>query len=340
MALTGLRLLLVRNCGKHQADTALPNRFVFQGSATGSDMTFFRWLMGQPILLLSLTALFWGGNAIAGKIAVGHVSPFLLTTFRWIVAMAIVGWFAIPHLRRDWPVIRKNFAFLVMLGAIGFAVFNNLMYSALNYTSAINVAIVQASMPLMVFVLNFLLFQMRATLLQVTGFILTLIGVALVASAGSLNTLLSLAFNHGDILMLVAIMTYGVYSVLLKNKPDIHWLSFITVLGTSALVTSLAFSAWEISRGTAIWPDQTGWAVILYTAVFPSILSQVFWMRGLEMIGSNRGGVFINIVPIVGSALAIVILGETLHPYHIIALVLVVGGVWLSQRKLRSGQKA
>jgi len=292
--------------------------------------------MGQPYLLLSLTALFWGGNAIAGKIAVGHISPFLLTTLRWVVAMAIVAWFARPHLRRDWPVISRNLPFLLMLGAIGFAVFNNLMYSALNHTSAINVAIVQASMPLMVFALNFMLFKLRTTWLQVLGFILTLIGVAIVASAGSFENLANLAFNHGDILMLIAIMTYGVYSVLLKNKPNIHWLSFITVLGTAALVTSLAFSAWEIVNQTIIWPDQTGWAVILYTAIFPSILSQVFWMRGLEMIGSNRGGVFINIVPVVGSALAILLLVETLHPYHIIALVLVIGGVWLSQRKTGS----
>jgi drug/metabolite transporter (DMT)-like permease len=298
-------------------------------------MTFFRWLMDRPYLLLSLTALFWGGNAIAGKIAVGHISPFLLTTLRWVVAVSLLAAFAGPHLRRDWPKIRKNFVFLFALGAIGFAVFNNLMYSALNYTSAINVAIVQASMPLIVFVLNFLLYRLRTTWLQVFGFALTLIGVTIVASAGSLEILLQLAFNHGDILMLIAIMTYGVYSVLLKNKPDIHWLSFISVLATSALFTSIFFALWEVGHGSAIWPDSTGWAVVLYTAIFPSILSQVFWIRGLEMIGSNRGGVFINIVPIVGSALAIVLLGETLHPYHLIALVLVVGGVWISQRKAR-----
>lgn len=299
-------------------------------------MSAFRWLFGQPYFLLTLTAFFWGGNAIAGKIAVGHISPFLLTTSRWFVAMALIYPFAINHLKRDWPKIKPRLPFLIALGAIGFCVFNNLMYLSLVYTSAINVAIVQASMPLIVFFLNFALFQLLATRLQIIGFLLTLIGVITVASAGNLETLTTLAFNIGDLLMLIAIMFYGVYSVFLKNKPDIHWLSFIAVLGTAAFVTSIAFSIWEYQTNTIIWPDTTGFLVVLYTAIFPSLLSQVFWMRGLEIIGSNRGGVFINIVPIVGSGLAILILGEQFRLYHAIALVLVIGGVWLSQRTVKT----
>ncbi len=298
-------------------------------------MSSFQLLLGRPYLLLLLTALFWGGNAVAGKLAVGHVSPFILTFIRWAVAMAIVYPFAIPHLKRDWPNIRKNLPFMVFLGVMGFAVFNNLMYSALVHTSAINVAIVQASMPLIVFFLNFLLYRILATGLQAFGFLLTLVGVVIVAARGNLETLMSLDFNYGDLLMLIAIMTYGTYSVLLKNKPVMHWLSFITVLGTSALFASMFFAGWEISQGTALWPDTQGWLVVIYTALFPSILSQVFWMRGLEMIGSNRGGVFINLVPIFGSVLAILILGEKFHLYHAFALVLVLGGVWLSQQRQR-----
>lgn len=297
-------------------------------------MSAFRWLFSQPYILLVLTAIFWGGNAIAGKLAVGHISPFMLTCIRWLVAMAIVYPFAIPHLKRDWPKIKNQFWFLVLLGSIGFTLFNNLMYSALVYTSAINVAIVQASMPLTVFVLNFILFKLRATKLQLVGFTLTLIGVLTVASRGNLGALLELEVNFGDLLMLTAIMAYGIYSVFLKNKPDIHWLSFITVLGTSALFTSSLFASYEVASGSVIWPDTRGWMVVIYTAVFPSILSQVFWMRGLELIGSNRGGIFINIVPVVGSILAILILNEQFHIYHAIALVLVIGGVWLAQKKV------
>lgn len=295
-------------------------------------MSVFRWLFSQPYMLLILTAMFWGGNAIAGKMAVGHISPFLLTSSRWFVAMALVYPFAIRHLKKDWPVIKPRLPFLLALGVIGFTLFNNMMYSSLVYTSAINVAIIQASMPLIIFLLNFILFRVLATRLQIVGFILTLIGVVIVASRGNLETLVTLAFNFGDLLMLIAIMTYGVYSVFLKNKPEMHWLSFIAVLGSAALVSSLLFSAWEYVTNTIIWPDSTGLMVILYTAVFPSILSQIFWMRGLELIGSNRGGVFINIVPIFGAGLAIVILGEQFHLYHALALILVIAGVWLSQK--------
>jgi drug/metabolite transporter (DMT)-like permease len=128
-------------------------------------------------------------------------------------------------------------------------------------------------------------------------------------------------------------MTYGAYSVLLKSKPEMHWLSFITVLGTAALITSSGFLAYEYHAGTLLFPDSQGWLVVLYTAIFPSILSQVFWMRGLEIIGSNRGGIFINIVPIFGSILAIVILQEQFYSFHGIAMILVIGGVLLSQKK-------
>jgi len=298
-------------------------------------MSAYRWLFNQPYVLLILTALFWGGNAVAGKLAVGHISPFMLTCLRWVVAMAIIYPFAIPHLRREWPVIRKNLVFLAALGAVGFTIFNNLMYTSLTFTSALNVAIIQASMPLSVFAFNFLLFGLRATALQMAGFALTLVGVLVIASRGDLSVLQSLDFNFGDLLMLIAILIYGIYSVFLKDKPDIHWLSFITVLGTSAMFVSFAFAGYEIASQTVIWPDMRGWMLVVFTAVFPSILSQVFWMRGLEIIGSNRGGVFINIVPIFGSALAILILGEQFRYYHAIALVLIIGGVWLSQRVMR-----
>lgn len=299
-------------------------------------MSAYKWLFNQPYVLLVLTALFWGGNAVAGKLAVGHISPFLLTTLRWIVAMAVIYPFALPHLRREWPVIREKLLFLAILGCVGFTIFNNLMYTALTHTSALNVAIIQASMPLSVFIFNFLLFGLRATFLQLAGFSLTLVGVLIIAARGDLTVLTGLDFNLGDLLMLIAISIYGIYSVYLKNKPDIHWLSFIAVLGTSAMFISMVFSAWEISSGSVRWPDMQGWMVVLYTAIFPSILSQVFWMRGLEIIGANRGGVFINIVPIFGSALAILILGENFRWYHAAALVLVIGGVWLSQRVART----
>lgn len=302
--------------------------------------TLFARSVPAAYVLLTLTAFFWAGNAIAGKLAVGHISPFLLTTIRWSMATMILLPFAARHLRRDWQLIRTNLLFLAALGAIGFTSFNNLLYLSLNYTTAINVAIEQASMPLIVFALNFLLFGIRATALQITGFVLTLFGVALTVSNGDLSRLLNLQLNIGDIYMLIAVVLYGTYSVALSRKPKIHWLSFITVLAIVALISSIPFTIWEYSAGRINFPSPRGWQVSIYTAIAPSILAQLFWIRGLDIIGSNRGGVFINIVPIFASLLAITILGESFHIYHAIAILLVMSGVWLSQRQPKKPAEA
>ena len=291
--------------------------------------------IAHPYMLLTITALLWGGNAVAGKLAVDHISPFLLTLLRWAVACLVLIPFALPHVRKDWVIIRRNLPFLLALGATGFAVFNNLMYLALNHTSAINVAIEQASMPLIVFALNYILFRTNITGFQVIGFIITLVGVAVTATRGNLFSIGDQTLNFGDILMIGAIMVYGMYSVFLRNKPDIHILSFLFVLGIAAFFATIPFAAYEMATNTLLWPDFQGWGVVFYAALFPSIVSQLFWVMGLEQIGSNRGGLFINLVPIFGAMLAIVILGEKFQTYHAIGLVLVLGGIALAQ-KVRS----
>ena len=152
-------------------------------------------------LILFLSAAFWGGNAVAGKLAVGHVSPMLLTAVRWglaAVILAAIGW---PRLRADWPTVRKHFWLLTGLGVLGFTVFNAALYTALNFTTAINTSIEQAGIPMIIFAANFILFRTRVTPAQILGFMLSLIGVALTASHGSMERLLALDMNFGDALM-------------------------------------------------------------------------------------------------------------------------------------------
>jgi drug/metabolite transporter (DMT)-like permease len=287
----------------------------------------------NPYLLLSITAIIWGGNAIAGKMAAGHISPFLLTSLRWFFACIILFAFSINHLKRDYETISKNWKFMFLLGAFGFAIFNCLMYLALNYTSAINVAIEQASMPLIVFALNYIIFKTRVTGYQVLGFIITLIGVAVTVTRGNLFGLGDQSLNIGDLIMLCAIMVYGVYSVALKNKPQIHTMSFLSVLGFAAFLTTIPLVLLEAANDSFLWPDEIGWGVVFYAAIFPSIISQLFWIMGLEQIGSNRGGIFINLVPISGAILAVLILGETFQSYHAVGLALVLGGIAFAQKQ-------
>ncbi len=269
---------------------------------------------------------------MAGKLAAGHISPFLLTHMRWLFACLVLLPFALSHIRRDWPLIKANLPFLFTLGIIGFSIFNNLMYLALNYTSAINVSIEQASMPLVLFALNYILFRTQVTAFQIIGFIITLVGVMFTAARGDILSIASQDVNIGDIIMLCAVMAYGIYSVFLKNKPDIHLLGLMGILAISAFIGSIPFAVYEFATGTMIYPDKLGWGVIVYAALFPSLVSQLFWVIGLEKIGSNRGGLFINLVPIFGALLAILILGEKFQLYHALGLTLVLGGIAFAQK--------
>ena len=286
-------------------------------------------------VLLVLTTLFWGGNAIAGKLAVGHVSPMLLTTLRWSIAVLLLAAIAHRQLRRDWPVIRRHFWFLAGLGAVGFALFNAAMYQALEFTSAINVSIEQAGMPMVVFLANFLLFSMRVSWAQILGFVLSLVGIALTATHGDLTRLAGLDVNFGDLLMLFAVLFYGGYTVAVRFRPALDWRSTMLVMAASALVVSIPFSIGEALAGRMIWPDAHGWSIAAYTAIFPSLLSQVFFIRGVGLIGSNRASLFINLVPIFGTLLSVLLLGEDFRPYHALAMALVLGGIWLAERRGR-----
>jgi len=293
------------------------------------------WFVCQPYLLLTIAAMLWGSNTIAGKLAVGEISPALLVSMRWVFVAMLVLPIAWPYLKKDWPTIKSHLPFLFLLGTMGFTFFNNIMYLALHYTSAINIGIEQASMPLMIFVLNFILFRIKSNALQLIGFTLTLIGVVTAITNGDPLGIFRQSTNFGDLIMLIAVACYAGYSVALKNKPDIHWLSFMSVLGVSALISSTLFTGYEAYRGDLVLPNWYACGVVVYIAIFPSLIAQIAWIRGLELVGSNGASLFINFVPVFSSAFAIILLGEQFHLYHAIALVLVVGGVALAQYKSR-----
>ena len=259
-----------------------------------------------------------------------------LTTLRWGLATVVMLAIGLPRLRRDWPVVRRHLPLLTLLGAAGFSVFNAMQYSALLFTSAINISIEQAAMPMLVFVANFLLHRIGVAPGQIIGFTLSLLGVVLTATHGDPTRLAALDLNRGDALMLLAIVIYAGYTVALRHKPAIHWQSLMIVLCGSAFVVSLPFLLWEGLSGSMILPDARGWTIAVYTAIFPSVLSQVFFIRGVELIGANRAGLFINMVPIFGTLLSIIILGEAFHLYHAAAMALVLGGIWLAEH---SGRK-
>lgn len=282
-------------------------------------------------VLLALTTLFWGGNSVAGKLAVGHVSPMVIVTLRWASVALVLYLFNRKQIAADWALARARLPYLFAMGALGFTVFSVAIYYALIYTTALNTSILQGSMPLFVFLVSYVLFSSRIVKEQAIGFLLSFVGVIVVAVQGVFGNLLTLNVNVGDALMLVAIVAYAVYTAGLRSKPALHWTTLMFVLCLAAAVASLPLLAAESAQGATVLPDTRGWLVVLYIVIFPTLLSQVFFIRAVELIGPNRAGLFINLLPIWGALLAIILLGETFHPYHGVALLMILAGIGLAE---------
>lgn len=289
----------------------------------------------NPYLLLILTTFFWGGNAVAGKLAVGEISFAALTFFRWLVAFLLLLPFAWPHILNDREQIKRSSGVLFVLGGLGFAGFNLMMYWALTYTSVVNVVIEQASIPALVMLINFVVFRQSVPFWQPVGLVLTLLGVVLTVSQGNPFSLLTSGVNQGDAIMMIAALCYVGYSLGLAWKPAIHWLSFMLFLCGSAVVVSGVVWSYEVFTQGFHWPSRAALLLILYTGVFPSLVSQLFYARGVELIGANRASLFINMVPIFGSILAIFLLGEAFRWFHMAGLLFVVGGIVLAEQSKR-----
>jgi drug/metabolite transporter (DMT)-like permease len=291
---------------------------------------------GNAVLLLVATTLLWGGNTVAGRLAAGEVSPMVVVFLRWIIVAGLLVPVLWPRIRSEWPVMRSSFLRMVLMAAFGFVGFNTLFYIAATETTAVNLGIIQGSMPILVLIGSVVAFSSKVRLLQVVGILATLLGVTLIAAQGSLDVLLSLAVNPGDGVMLIACVLYSGYALALRNRPQVSGLVFFAVLSVISVFASLPGLAYEMATDTALWPDMKGWLIVLYIALGPSCLSQIFFMRGVELIGPARAGVFINLVPIFAAVLAVSILGEPFKWHHGLALLLVLGGIWLSERKAGS----
>ncbi|WP_173645091.1 DMT family transporter [Polycladidibacter stylochi] len=286
----------------------------------------------RPILLLSLTTLFWSGNTIAGKIAVGDVSPMAIVFIRWSLVCALMWTINGRAVVKHWADMRPQLSMIVVMAAFGFTGFNALLYFAAHQTTAVNIGILQGSIPMMVLIGALMVFKTPVSLQQFVGVLLTITGVLAVASNGDLATIANLEFNAGDGFMLLACVFYSGYTLALRERPKVPGLVFFTVTSTIAALVSIPFLIWESAAGALQWPNVVGWLICIYIALFPSFLSQVFFMRGVELIGPGRAGVFVNLIPIFSALLAVVLLGENFELYHGFALALVLGGIWVSER--------
>src|SRR6476661_948785 len=276
------------------------------------------WLANQPYLLLSITALCWAGNAIVGRLAAGHIPPVTLSFLRWSLAFLIILPFAWKHLRRDWSTIRAGLGTMIVLSITGIGAFNTLQYWALEYTQVLN---------------TLLLHGVRLTPAQASGIALSLMGVLVILLHGDLTTLRNIEFNRGDLIFTVALAIFGLYSVLSLKRPKIHGLSFVGFTFGCGAACLIPLLIWELLSRPLMQLDAMNLLTLFYVAVFPSTLAYLCFNRGVQLIGANRAAPFFHVVPVFGSAMAIVFLGERPQLFHIIGFALVLTGVFVASRK-------
>src|ERR1700730_7394781 len=291
------------------------------------------WLANQPYLLLSITALCWAGNAIVGRLAAGHIPPVTLSFLRWTFAFLIILPFAWKHLKRDWGAIRRHLGTMIVLSVTGIGAFNTLQYWALEHTQALNTLLLQSAGPLFVAVWSLILLGIRLSLAQAGGIVLSLTGVLVILLHGDLTTLRNIEFNRGDLIFTVALAIFGLYSVLSLKRPQIHGLSFVAFTFGGGAACLIPFLIWELLTRPPMQFNTNNLLMTFYVAVFPSTIAYLCFNRGIQLIGANRAAPFFHVVPVFGSVMAIVFLGEHPQLFHIIGFALVLIGVFVASRK-------
>ena len=286
--------------------------------------------------LLFLATLGWGSNTIASRLAVGEVSPMLLIFFRWGIVVVILLSLYWRQMIDEWPVIRPRLKWLLIMGGCGLSLFNAFFYIAAHSTTAVNLGIIQSTMPGMILLGSFMYFGDRINRLQFSGLLLTLLGVIVIVTQGSLEQLMQLTFNHGDLLMIFACSFYAMYTVGLKSRPKISGMVMLAYFSVAAFLMTIPLMIFEsLIYGTLI-PGVKGFAIVFYIAIVPSFLSQIFFMRGVDLIGPGSAGLYANLVPIFSAIMAVLLLSEEFAFFHLAAMLLVFGGIGLFEYQSRS----
>ena len=285
--------------------------------------------------LLFLATLGWGSNTIASRLAVGAVSPMLLIFFRWGFVVVILLSLYWRQMIDEWPIIRPRLKWLLIMGGCGLSLFNAFFYIAAHSTTAVNLGIIQSTMPGMILLGSFMFFGDRINRLQFSGLLLTLLGVGVIVTQGSLEQFMQLTFNHGDLLMIFACSFYAMYTVGLKSRPKISGMVMLAYFSVAAFLMTIPLMIFESFIYGTVMPGVKGFAIVCYIAIVPSFLSQIFFMRGVDLIGPGSAGLYANLVPIFSAIMAVLLLSEEFALFHLAAMLLVFGGIGLFEYQSR-----
>lgn len=282
-----------------------------------------------PYLVLSLAPLCWAGNIVLARGVAELIPPVAFAFWRWSLAFVLILPFTLRQFTADRHAIARGWKILLVLSLLGISSFNTLLYTAVHTTTAINGSLIQSTMPAVIVLLSLLLYRERAAARQMAGVMICILGAVLIVLRGEFATLLALSFVQGDLLMIIAVTAYGLYSALLRRRPPIHPLSLLATtffFGAAGLlplylVELATIGPFALSRDIVL--------SILYVALFPSIVAYFCWNKGVDLLGPNRAGLFINLIPAFASLLSVFLLGESIELFHVGGMGLILGGMLL-----------
>jgi drug/metabolite transporter (DMT)-like permease len=289
-----------------------------------------RWL---PYALLVLANLFWAGNWVIGRALRESFAPFTLSFLRWLVAALVLAPFAVSALRGKGALVRRYFGLLLVLAVSGGVMFQALVYLGLHTTTAVNAVLLNSSSPLFILLCSWMLEREAASARQILGMLISWVGIFIILGRGDVATLLRLQFHRGDAWILLAMPMWGIYSVLLKRLPrELRGTAFLCLLAQMTALMLVPPAAVETLLVAPKTPTGAGVAGVLYLGLFASIGAFMCWNRAVSVVGANVAGFSMPLLPAFGTVLAMIFLGEKLHPFHLAGIVTILAGVVMATR--------
>lgn len=283
---------------------------------------------------LVLTVFFWSVNTVLARGMIFTIKPMALSFYRWVFAFAFIMPFAIPRIKQDWPVIKDHIVFLSLLAVFSVAAYNSIVYLGAQYTTATNIALVIATMPGITIILAWVINRDRTNQLQIFGAGASFIGMVVIVCKGSLQVLTELQYNPGDVLIVLAILSWAFYSVLLRsrqiNLPPVTFLATLIFIG---VICIFPFYLWEYSIYKGFEINLMTLGLFVFLGIFPSILSYLCWNFGVKIVGSSTASIYMYLIPVFTSILAWFFLGERLYNYHFSGGFLIFIGLIMSTRQ-------
>ena len=288
-------------------------------------------------IFLILATLFWSGNFIVGKAAsLFEIPPFTLNFYRWTFAWLILAPFTLKEILQKKNYILGNIKLILILGITSITVFNSIVYYSLNFTQVISGVLMISTIPVMIIFFCWVLKIEKTNFYQILGVIFSLLGVVVIVTKADLGKLFSLNFNKGDLWMVVAMFSWAMYSALLKKKKfDLTHISFLQTIITAGLILLLPAYLIEMALGYKLNVNLPFVLTLSYVVLFPGLASFFFWIKGISIIGSNRSGIFLHLMPIFSTVMAVLIFNEKFMDFHLIGATLIIAGIVLSSKKVK-----